>query len=364
MAEDSGEQDRSEQATPFKLDKARQRGVLARGTDLGFFTVLLALAIIVQIAGTDIIAAVSGMMRRTFATIGHDNSPDGLRDLVRTMGVAVAIALIIPAFILAAMVATVEIVQNRGLIFSAKPLKPDFSRLNPAKGLKRLFSFRMLKELAKSLVKGAIYTSVAYFLITGIADAPATGLIDARRLTERLVHFSGRLLMAFIMVAAAVAILDQLLARREFARQMRMSRRDVTRENREREGEPRQKRKRRELMAELLKQSSSAGNVKGADLLIVNPVHFAVALRYRQDKDAAPVVVATGRNAWARAMKLSARRWSVPIIHQPGLARALYRTGKVGKQISPEHYVAVADLYIMMRKSSEAQMGAIQAQNV
>ena len=364
MADTSSEQDKSEQATPFKLDKARQRGVLARGTDLGFLSVLVAFAIVSQLSGAGVTATTAAMMRQSLAAIGHGNDTALLGSLIRRMSISVASDLIIPALLLVSLVMVVEIVQNRGIVFSATPLKPDFSRLNPAKGLKRLFSMRLLKELLKSLVKITAYSMTAYFLIKGVATSPVADALNARGLAEKLIHFSGRLLLAFILVAAGIAVLDQLLARREFAKQMRMSRRDVTRESREREGEPRQKRKRRQIMTELIKQASAAGTVKGADLLIVNPVHFAVALRYRPDDDVAPMIVAVGRNAWARRMKEAAYRWNITVVRQPGLARDIYRTAKAGGPIRPEHYVAVADLYIMMRRRSEAQAGAAQSDDV
>jgi flagellar biosynthetic protein FlhB len=132
-----------------------------------------------------------------------------------------------------------------------------------------------------------------------------------------------------------------------------MSRRDVTREVREREGEPRQKQKRKLILAEILKQAAAASDMKGADILIVNPIHYAVALRYRAEDGDAPVIQARGRNAYARRMRETARRDGIVIVRNPRLARALFHEGTVGKQIGQAHFVAVADLYIMLRRTLE-----------
>lgn len=352
MADDGGEQDKSEAATPFKLDRARKKGMLARGTDLGFLSMLVALAIAVQTTGRDLVAGLSQSMRRGFVgQIAMAGERDWITGAIGNGASALAGVLLLPALILLAVCVTIELIQTRGIVFTAEPLKPDFSRLNPAKGLKRLFSMRMLKELAKNVVKLAIYLTAATVFVIDLTQGGGLRTGDARALTDTLTAASGRLLLLFIILAALIAALDQLLARREFARQMRMSTREVKREVREREGEPRQKQKRKQILAEILKQAGAAGDVKGADMLIVNPTHYAVALRYRPGETDAPVVQAKGRNIWAQRMRQTAEREGVVIVRNPALARALYRYGQVGNTIRQNEFVAVADLYIMLRRA-------------
>lgn len=355
MAEDGGETNKNEEATPFKLDRARQKGMLARGTDLGFFASLLALAIAAQLVGNDLVQGLSATMRRILASTG--GGPDAEFAMLAqgwSAMLGVAGVMILPLVLFMVVTATIEVVQNRGVIFSAEPLKPDFTRLNPAKGLKRLFSLRMLKELAKNLIKLGVYGGAAYLFIRGLAEEAGERARDGRQLAELLADTAGRLLLLFLFLAAAIALLDQLLARREFARQMRMSNREVTREMREREGEPRQKQKRRQILAEIIKQAAAAANVKGADVLIVNPTHFAVALRYRPEQGDAPIVQARGRNLWAQRMRESAQREGIVIVRNPALARALYREGNVGRPIGQGQFVAVADIYIALRRALAA----------
>lgn len=355
MAEGGEETNKNEEATPFKLDRARRKGMLARGHDLGFFAGLLALAIVAQLVGGELVNDLAAAMRRSLSLAGNVDG-HGTAELTQSWATALGIAgaLILPLLLFVMIGVTIEIVQNRGMIFSAEPLKPDFSRMNPGKGLKRLFSLRMLKELAKNLVKLVLYGGAAYLFIRSFAEDAGERSRDGRQLAGLLANGAGRLLLLFIFLAAAIAVLDQLLARREFARQMRMSRREVTREMREREGEPRQKQKRRQILAEIIKQAAAAANVKGADVLIVNPTHFAVALRYRPEEGDAPVVQARGRNLWAQRMRETAQREGIVIVRNPALARALYREGRVGQPISQNSFVAVADIYIALRRALAA----------
>ncbi len=350
------ELDKNETATPFKLDRARRKGMVARGTDLSFLSALIGLAIIAQLFGADIMQALRFAMQRSFAaTIPMAHDLPWVGTALTKEARSIAASLLLPIIVLIFICAAVEIVQLRGVVFTTAPLKPDFSRLNPAKGLKRLFSLRMLKELAKNVVKFAVYTGGAFLLLRNTFETAALNASDGRRLAGEMAAAAGRLLLLFVILAAAMALLDQILARREFARQMRMSRREVTREAREREGEPRQKRQRKAILAEILKQAAAAAQVKGADVLIVNPTHYAVALRYRAEDGDAPFVQARGRNAYAMRMRRVAEREGIVIVRHPRLARALFHEGQVGRPIGQAHFVAVADIYIMLRRALAAR---------
>lgn len=352
MAEGGEELDKSETATPFKLDRARRKGMVARGTDLGFLSTLVGFAIVAQLFGSALAESMRSMLERSFtATIPMAREVAWVSAATGSEARAIALVTLLPVTVLIFVCVVIEIVQIRGFVFSTAPLKPDFSRLNPAKGMKRLFSLRMLKELAKSLLKFAVYTAGAFLLLSSTFETAALNASDGRRLAGELTTAAGRLLILFIVLAAAMALVDQLLSRGEFARQMRMSRREVTREVREREGEPRQKRQRKQIMAEILKQAAAAAQIKGADVLIVNPTHYAVALRYRAEDGDAPVIRARGRNAFAHRMRKVAEREGIVIVRNPRLARALFHEGQVGRAIGQAHFVAVADIYIMLRRA-------------
>ena len=237
---------------------------------------------VMLIAGRGFVEKLADLMRLSFIA-GIDGRGDPaaalatLRAIYRpafepllALGIAVMLLLIL-----------LELVQVRGLIFTAEPLKPDVSRLNPAKGLKRLFSLKLLKDTLKNIVKCAAYTGLVSFAISGSLAHFGAALGDAGALARAMESGTKRLLFAFVCAAIAFMLLDQLIVRGEFRKQMRMSRREVTREAREREGDPRLKQKRKQLHQEMRKQAEGLGKLDGSDFLVTNPEHYAVALAYQ-----------------------------------------------------------------------------------
>lgn len=347
----SGESElnKSEEATPFKLEQARRKGSVARGTDLGFFSALGAFLLFLSVAGAVTANSLIAFMRSTIGDFSSAVDPsallpafaDGWSVLLTIVGTLGLMLLVI--------VVPVELFQLRGLTFSAHPLKPDFRRLNPAAGFKRLFSLKTLKEAVKNVVKFLIYGLVTAVALNAAWQSFRADMNGSRELAIILWSKGLSLLAMFVAAALLIAAIDQIIARREFSKQMRMSRSELTREHKEREGEPRIKARRKQLHAEFAKQTEGLGNLPGSDLLIVNPQHFAVALSYDAASMQAPAVRARARNRLALAMKRDAARLNIPIISDPPLARALFRNGKPGQQIASEHYRDVAKHYSRLR---------------
>lgn len=346
---------KTEEATPFKLRKAREQGQVARGMDLGFVGSLLAVACLGLIAGEQFVASLAQLMRRSLAgtaDVGQD--PRLALDLVGSTYWAALQPLIVLGAALAVILVVLEIIQLRGFIFTARPLKPDFQRLNPAKGLKRLFSLRMLKETLKNIVKMVVYAAAAWLVISAAVEGLSPRIADAGRLAAALQSGTTRLLMVFILLAFAFMVLDQLIVRSEYRKQMRMSRRELVRETREREGEPRLKQRRRDLHAQMREQAEGLGKVPGSDVVIVNPEHYAVALRYDPATMIAPEVRVKGRNRFAQLMKRKAFLANVPVIPHPPLARALHADCRAGQPIQSHHYHDVARLYRSLKRRAAA----------
>lgn len=346
MSEEGQEQNKSEEATPFKLRKAREKGQVARGMDLGFVGSLLAVAAVALLGGEAYTRDLSEALRKALVDgIAGGTDPAAALRLARSMFWLALQPLLILGAALIVILVTLELIQLRGFIFTTQPLKPDFQRLNPAKGLKRLFSMRMLKETLKNILKMTVYAAAAWFVIRGAVERFAPTIADAGRLVWAMKLGSMRLLFIFIAIAFAFMVIDQLLVRREFAKQMRMSRREVTRESKDREGEPRFKQKRRDIHAQMRSQTEGLGKIAGSDMLIVNPEHYAVALRYDPATMSAPEVRAKGRGHFAQLMKRKARLLAIPTIPNAPLARGLHADTAVGNPIAPQHYRAVAALY-------------------
>lgn len=352
MADGGGEQNKSEEATPFKLKRAREKGQVARGMDLGFFGALIALAAFLVVAGEGVAHRLSLLMRRALGA-----GIEGATDPQAATAIAAAVywPAVQPVLLLGGTVVVIallfEVVQLRGLIFTTHPLKPDFSRINPAKGLKRLFSMRVLKEAFKTVLKFAAYATVTVLVLQSVMATPGLAADGAKGLADAMHDAGLRLLMLFILLALFFAGLDQIMVRREFNKQMRMSRSELTRESKDREGEPRMRQKRKQLHAEFVKQAKDLGKLPGSDMLVVNPQHFAVGLGYDAGAMAAPRVTAKARNNNALAMKRQAFRLGIPIYENRPLARALYDRCATGSEIGAGEYAGVADLYFKLHAS-------------
>lgn len=351
---DQQDQSRSEQATPYKLAKARERGAIARGMDLSFLTSVAAFTAFAWIEGPGVRTGIARLAGRAIA--GAPNllaNPDTLLSSSGALLLAAARPVGFMAAVIFLAVLVMELVQT-GVVFSTEPMRPDFNRLNPANNFKRLFSLRLLIEIAKNIAKLAIYVFIAW---TVISDARRTGpavITDASHLADALVRTGMKLILLFLGAALVFAAIDQLIARRDFMRRMKMSRREVKRELRDREGDPRLKQRRRQLHRELVKMSQSLRNVRGADVLVTNPLHLAVALRYDPKTMIAPTVVARGAHQFAQRLKRLAFVYGVVIVEDRALARGLFRRTDLDMSVPEEFYRPVADIYLRLRAQKQA----------
>jgi len=349
---EENELDKSEQPTPFKLARARRKGAVARGVDLGFFTGLAAflaymwiagprLAQTIEIAVHDALTMSSDLAAGPYAVLAV--AARLFAQAVPLMGLmAVTIFLFVLLF---------EIVQT-GIVFSAEPLKPDFNRLNPVNGLKRIFTFRLLIETLKNVLKLCLYTVAAYIVVRGVLASDIGSITDASSLSALMAHSAFKLLAVFVLLAAFFAVLDQLIVRRDFLKKMRMSRRELRREAREREGEPRLKQKRKQLHAQFVKMSQSLRNMRKADVLITNPQHIAVALHYDRRTMLAPEIVSLGTNHFAQRLRRLAFIYGIPVIENRILARELFRKSGLNQSIPQHCFEPVAEIYNTIRRKS------------
>lgn len=348
---DESEQNRSEQPTPYKLSRARKKGNVARGADLGFFTTVAVFGGYMWSQGATLGEKLSDATRA--ALVSAPGISSGTNEMMQFTGhifamTARPLALLAVAIFL--IVLLLELLQT-GVVFTGQPLKPDFSKLNPAKGLKRIFSLRMLLETAKNVLKLGVYTAITWLVIRrAIPEAAIAG--DAATLAGVMLTTGLWLIASFAVAALFFAALDQIIVRKEFLKKMRMSTRELRRELREREGEPRMKQRRKQLHAEFVKASESLRNVRGADIIVTNPVHLAVALRYKASEMSAPVVVSKGANALAQRIKKLAFMYGVVIVEDKELARSLFRRCDINSPVPEADYRSVAKLYHSLNRKS------------
>jgi len=245
-------------------------------------------------------------------------------------------ALLIAAGIGASLVQT-------GPVFSFDPLKPDFDRINPASGLKRLFSLRLLFEAGKSLIKLALFGYALYAILEGSMPFLA-GLAqtDPRAYARIGMDTAAALLFKLALVLLLVALLDALYLRWDYAKKMMMSRRELTEEHKRREGDPKVRNRIRQLQREMRKRGQALRRVPEADVLITNPRRIAVALLYRRAEMAAPQVIAKGAGELAARMRHLAHRHRVPMFENRKLARTLFLKAQLEGPVPAATFAEVA----------------------
>jgi flagellar biosynthetic protein FlhB len=350
--------DRNEAATPFKLQRARAKGQTPRSAEAVGCVVFVAAAGWLAGWGGD---AWHGLLRLgALPLLRAADAAQGLElwALVRELASGAALVLS-PLFLALTVAAVVGSVAQSGMVFSFEPLRPDFSRLHPGQGLRRMFSLRTLFDAARAVLKLSLLAAVAWLalrsLLPGFAAISAAG---PARFVPVLLADAGALAWKMALALALVALADLAFTRREFTRRMRMSRRELKEEYRNREGDPRIRGRLRELRREMLRRSQSLKNTREADVVLTNPTHFAVALRYVHGEMPAPRVVAKGAGQLAAAMREIAARHRVVVVQNPPLARRLFREAALDDYIPAAFHAEVARIIVWVLAARQRKTGA------
>lgn len=357
MADVDNQQERTERATPKRVKDARERGQVPRSRELSTTLVLLAGAGCLYGAGSFISGHLASHLRASLEfRPGWLDSPGAI---VPALGAAVVQAIIdvSPLFAVVFGAAMIAPLALGGWTFSGQALVPDFSRLSPLQGLKRVFGWHGLVELLKALAKCVLVGGVAAAVIYAFMDdAIALGRMPVQGGIAGAAHLVGAAFVwmsAALVVIAAVDIPFQLW---DYQQRLKMSRHEIREELKETDGRPEVKSRIRQLQQQLARRRMME-QVPKADVVITNPTHFAVALRYDALKMRAPRVVAKGADLVALAIRRLAEASEVPTFESPILARALYRNVDIGKEIPGGLYVAVAQVltYIYQMRRLPAQ---------
>ena len=337
--------DRSEAATPFKLQKARERGQTPRSMDMVSSVAFLAAMLYLAAQGLDL---GHGMLRIAQSVLGQAGPLDGHRlwPLVASV-VTDALLELLPLLLLLPLAAAVGAVAQTGTVLSVQPLQMDFRRLDPAAGFRRLLSVRTLFEGARACIKLLVLGAVAVVALQGLLPQfhALAAMSPAVFLSTMAADVSG-LGLKMALALLVVGLVDVVYTRHEFGRNMRMSRRELKDEYRNREGDPRIRGRLRELRRELLRRSRALRNTRDADVVLTNPTHYAVALRYVHGEMEAPRVVAKGAGQLAAAMREIAARHRVVVVQNPALARRLFREADIDDPIPAGTHAEVARILV------------------
>lgn len=355
--------DRSEAASPYKLQKARERGQVSKSSEIVSALVLAVALVYVywrgweslreQIRFDQALMLMAGQVQVDHALFWH---------LARHMG-GHYLALVGPFFAALMLAAIVSNLMQTGPILSFDPVKPDWDRLNPANGLKKIFSVRTLFDALRACCKLLILTLVVYYALRDLSRQQffmLSGLSPQGYLQALLGDFSA-LGLKMVLALGILAVIDLVYTGRQFAKKMRMSRRELKDEVKNRDGDPRIRARLRQLRREMLKRSQSAQRTGQADVLITNPTHIAIALRYVHGEMASPQLLAKGAGGLAALMRQIAVRNHIPIVQNPPLARRLFREMELDQHVPPSLYADVARIIVWvfaMRQARAAGQGA------
>jgi flagellar biosynthetic protein FlhB len=344
MAESGSGQEKTEQPSAKRLQQARERGQVARSRELNTLVMLLLSGFGFLLYGGYIVSGLLDMMRAEF-TIDRvkifeaDMLPQYIWDALLE-----SVKYLTPFFILLVIAAIVGPISLGGVVFSTKALAPKLDRLDPVRGLQKVFSWRGIVELLKSLAKFAIVASAGYFLLLAKYDEfIALGNLP---ITDGLTRMGNELIWLFIILSSTlliVAMVDVPFQLWDHNRQLKMTRQEVKDENKESDGNPEIKGKQRSKQRDMAFRRMMEA-VPDADVVITNPTHFAVALKYDQEKMNAPVVVALGADLIAQQIRRVASANDIPVLQAPLLARALYFNSDLNKEIPAGLYLAIAQV--------------------
>lgn len=339
---------RTEKATPRRREDARRKGQIARGPELPAVASFLSTVVVMRVLGNDWSARAAAMFQKTALLVGGVSGQQPLTPLsVHRLLMEAVFEMMLLALPVIAAALTAGIAGNVAqggwtLTPSALALRPE--RFNPVENFKRVFSGNSAVELLKQTLKLGCIVAVCYSVVApAIAQAPAlvgASAGEAMRALGAIIWQTGwRAGGAMVAIAA----LDYGWKWYQHEKSLRMTKQEVKQEFRDQEGDPFIKAQRRRSARAML-QRYIAAEVPKADVVVTNPTHYAVALRYDRNKYPAPVVVAKGADEMARRIREIARAHDVMIVENPPLARGLYRAVEVGKMISPEFFKAVAEL--------------------
>jgi flagellar biosynthesis protein FlhB len=348
MAEERDDTDKTEDPTLKRLDDALERGDVAKSQEVNTWFVLAAATLALVVFSGSLASGLTTTFRGLIANAHRlPTDPNGLSSLAAKLGLDVLAVLAIPILLLMLAAIGGNIIQHR-LVWSAEQLKPKLSKISPVAGAKRLFSKTALVNFAKGIAKILLIGALMLWLLwperTRLDALVTTDVVALLALSESL---SVKLLGAVVAVLAVIAVLDYLFQYRTWFERQKMSLRELKEEFKHSEGDPAVKGKIKQIRQERMRKRMMAA-VPTATVVITNPTHFAVALRYDRGMNA-PVCVAKGIDVIALKIREIAAKHAIPIVENPPLARAIHATVEIDAEIAPEHYKAVAEVisYVM-----------------
>ncbi|MCG6199832.1 flagellar biosynthesis protein FlhB [Psychromonas antarctica] len=357
MAENENGTDRSEDATPERIRKSKEKGQVARSKELATASVLISAALAMMVFGDRLAYELSLMMTNAFTferAVIFDPEQMWLHLASSFTGLAM------PMFTILLMLFIVSILGSSllgGVLFSTKAMMPKWSRMSPAAGLKRMLGMQAWVELLKSILKVLVVVGMVWWILsatfTHILQLSVTPLPGSVFEALDMISWMFMLLCCSLIIIVAVDVPYQIYKHSE---ELKMTKQEVKDEFRNSEGKPEVKQRIRQLQYEA-SQRKMMGDVPDADVIVTNPTHYSVALKYEKDGDRAPYVVAKGVDFMALKIREVAREYEVPIMQSPPLCRAIYHTTEIDGEVPEELFAAIAQVLAYIYQLEQFRKG-------
>ncbi|MBL4830803.1 MAG: flagellar biosynthesis protein FlhB [Aliivibrio sp.] len=344
MAESESGAERTEDATPKRLQQAKEKGQVARSKELASVTVLILGSVSLMWFGGFVGQALMNIMKRYFSITREEIYASGkLLDIVSggLSQLVLPLSLVLITLFVGGLVGAAGL---GGISFSVEAARPKLSKINPMSGIKRMFGMQSWVELLKSILKVSLVAGVAFYLVESSLDDLFQLSLDTY--PSNIFHALDILLNFVLLISCSLLVvvaIDVPFQIWQHADQLKMTKQEVKDEFKETEGKPEVKGRIRMLQREMT-QRRMMSSVPEADVIITNPSHFSVALRYEHDKDKAPIVVAKGIDHLALKIREVANENKIPIVVAPPLTRALYHSTEIEQQIPDGLFAAVAQI--------------------
>lgn len=341
-----GGDDKTEKATPKKKSDARKKGQVFQSREVSASLVLILMIVSMNAFGSLIYGQLSSFIKKAFTEYltNKDAIDTGILAKLFIDGITVLAKTSLPLLLIAMLAGLIVGYAQVGILFTLETLKPQGNRINPFSGFKRIFSLRSIVELVKSIIKISIVAGVAYSYLKSKSNE-VVGLMNAD-LSDILSFIGGSAFAVALRICFAmilVGFFDYLYQRYDYEKNLKMTKQEVKEEFKQLEGNPeiksKIKQKQRQMSMKRMMQE-----IPKADVVITNPTHYAVAIRYEAEKASAPYVIAKGQDYIALRIKQLAAENKVQIVENKPLARTLYSTVDIGQPIPPELYQAVAEI--------------------
>ncbi|MEY8751236.1 flagellar biosynthesis protein FlhB [Alkalicoccobacillus gibsonii] len=347
--------EKTEKATPKKRDETRKKGQVPKSTDVNTSLMMLIVFLFLWMYGGEMIISMFADMQREMFTnyLITEVTAESVAELFLTISTQALLA-VLPLMLLAAFAGTFGSFIQVGAMFTTEPLKAKLNKLDPIKGFKRIFSARSLVELVKSVLKISFVGATVVFIIWTHLDEVL--LLSQKSVTDAMSVIGWLTVLMGLAVAILLMVLsipDYIYQRYDHEKQIRMSKKDIKDEHKNIEGDPRIKSKRKQKQMELAMQRMMQ-EIPNADVVITNPTHFAVVLKYDEAKAEAPFVVAKGVDFSAQRIKKRAQEHNIPMVENRVLARALYHQTDIGQQVPTDLFKSVAEVLAYVYRLKEA----------